>query len=1025
MKPLKLMMRAFGPYKGEEVIDFTKLENHRLFVISGKTGAGKTTIFDGIAFALYGSGSGSDRKDHKSMRSQFAEDHVHTAVELLFEVKGRTYRVFRQLSHVKKGRKTATGEEYAFFEMGPNGEALKIVERQKAKEINAKIEEIIGLTYDQFNQIIMLPQGEFRKLLTSQTENKEAILRKIFKTEHYGEIAKKLEDKKQAAETEAKMAKAMRNQYIEQIAGALPSRHSLLFERLQNQANVYQILQALEEEKLYYEQKVIVDETYYLQSFQAHNDMQEKCIESEQLNERIHVLQTKQMQLIQKENERPLFEEKKREYEAAVKASSILPLYNTYGTTEKELADAMEKLEGYEWQRQQLETALAQANHNLKMEQAREPERTKRIHDMNVLENIKPIYEEVDILVKKIPTLQRNVEQLNEEMTNVKALYEKYKGILATHAEMVEAIEKQVAEIPETLAREQQLKEITNAFAKLNKAHENIQRLQADIETVTAHYEAVSQSYEEQEQKWIHNRAYELALTLVPGEACPVCGSIEHPNLCINDTEAIDKSALQQAKGAVVAAQQQQSIISGKLEAARSQFDDLQKELMESGVDVTKETMYKGQYLATVDALQVLQRKNEELAQLKTHVKRTTQGMEQCENELAQLRTKHEEAQRTLLQQQTILMEKQRTIPSELQTLTQVNIAYEKTEKELQLLQKALKEAEQHYELAYTNVVKVQEAIKHTDERKMDLTKKLADDQMRLQEAITQATFANEEAFKLALRTDIQMATLQQQYLQFTKEYHALTEFVQAEVQALQGKERVDVAAMRAQLVTLKETYEQAFNVLNKTREYATHCNYYAEKLTAVAEEIDQLERISGEIVQLYDVLRGKNEPRISFERYVQMGYLEQITEAANIRLERLSNGQFRLECSERQEAHGRQSGLSLDVYDSYTGQARDVKTLSGGEKFNASLCLALGMADVIQSFQGNVRIDTMFIDEGFGSLDEEALIRAIDTLIELQKSGRMVGVISHVAELKDAMPAVLEVMKQKEGYSYTTITLK
>ena len=137
-------MRAFGPYKGEEIIDFTKLENHRLFVISGKTGAGKTTIFDGIAFALYGSGSGSDRKDQKSLRSQFADDRVHTAVELLFEVHGKTYRVLRQLPHIKKGRKTATGEDYAFFEIGPNGEELKVVERQKAKEINTKIEEILA-----------------------------------------------------------------------------------------------------------------------------------------------------------------------------------------------------------------------------------------------------------------------------------------------------------------------------------------------------------------------------------------------------------------------------------------------------------------------------------------------------------------------------------------------------------------------------------------------------------------------------------------------------------------------------------------------------------------------------------------------------------------------------------------------------------------------------------------------------------------------------------------------------------------
>lgn len=1025
MKPLKLTMRAFGPYKDEEIIDFTKLENHRLFVISGKTGAGKTTIFDGIVFALYGSGSGSDRKDQKSLRSQFADDQVHTAVELIFEVHGKTYRVLRQLPHVKQGRKTATGEDYAFFEIGPNGEELKVVERQKAKEINTKIEEIIGLTYDQFNQIIMLPQGEFRKLLTSQTENKEAILRKIFKTERYGEIAKKLEDKKQAAETQAKMAKAMRDQYIEQISGALPLRESLLFERLQNHANVYQIMQALDEEKFYYEQKAITDEAHYENCFKAHNDMQEKCIEGEKLNERIHILQSKREQLAQKESERSVFEHKKHEYEAAVKAANILPLYHAHSTTSSELQDTAEKLERYEAQLKQLEVQLAQANDYLRDEQAREPERTKRINGINELEKIKPVYEEIDQLSKKIPVLQRNVAQLTQEITDVEALYNQQKVALAQQTELIEKIEQQVALLPEKLKLEQQLKDVTNAFLKINKAHEQILLLQTDVEKATAYYEEASRQYEEQERKWIHNRAYELALTLVPGSACPVCGSTEHPNLQTNETGTVDKLVLQQTKTAMVSAQQHQSIMNGKLEAATLQLQDFQQELSASGVDLSKEDDYKQKFNQASYEVQALQQKSVELTQLKAQLKQTKQAMEQCEEKLVVLRNRHGEQQQLLLQQQTILTEKQNTIPSHLQTLAQVNEAYEKVHEELYSLQKALKEAEQKYEIVHTNTIKVREAVKHTHERKIALTTKLTQDKMQLQEAIAQANFADENAFKLALRTEDQIVTLQQQYMDFTKELHALTQFVQAEERALQGKELIDVEGMRVQLQLLKEAYEQAFNKLNKTREYATHCDHYAHKLASVAEEIDQLEKISGEIVQLYDVLRGKNEPRISFERYVQMGYLEQITEAANIRLYNLSNGQFRLECSERQESHGRQSGLSLDVYDSYTGQARDVKTLSGGEKFNASLCLALGMADVIQSFQGNVRIDTMFIDEGFGSLDEESLMRAIDTLIELQKSGRMVGVISHVAELKDAMPAILEVEKLKEGYSRTKIILK
>ena len=193
---------------------------------------GKTSIFDAICFALYGTSSGSDRDQTKMLRSDFANDDTHTGVELIFEMHSKKYRVLRQLSHVKKGRKTATGEKYELYEILTDGTEVAVVERQRVSDINPKMEEIIGLTYDQFSQIVMLPQGEFRKLLTSQSENKEAILRKIFKTDRYGKMVKKLEDKKLKAEHDARAAKGMRDSYIEQIAGALPVRESELLAHL-------------------------------------------------------------------------------------------------------------------------------------------------------------------------------------------------------------------------------------------------------------------------------------------------------------------------------------------------------------------------------------------------------------------------------------------------------------------------------------------------------------------------------------------------------------------------------------------------------------------------------------------------------------------------------------------------------------------------------------------------------------------------------------------------------------------------
>lgn len=310
--------------------------------------------------------------------------------------------------------------------------------------------------------------------------------------------------------------------------------------------------------------------------------------------------------------------------------------------------------------------------------------------------------------------------------------------------------------------------------------------------------------------------------------------------------------------------------------------------------------------------------------------------------------------------------------------------------------------------------MRVEEAIKN-----------LKKHEAQFRDALKSARFESIDDFIRSKRTDLEQKHLYDQYLNFTKVLHSLTEQVKIEKEQLDGKEKIDLKEAQEELDGLKRDYERAHQILNESKNIEQICLDYLNKLQHIGQEIVDLEETSNQIVNLYNVLRGQNNKKVSFERYVQMGYLEQITEAANIRLKNLSNGQFYLQCSDRQESHGRQSGLSLDVYDTYTGQSRDVKSLSGGEKFNASLCLALGLADVIQSYQGNVRIDTMFIDEGFGSLDEESLIKAIDTLIDLQKSGRMIGVISHVAELKAAMPAILQVEKLKEGYSKTSIILK
>jgi len=291
--------------------------------------------------------------------------------------------------------------------------------------------------------------------------------------------------------------------------------------------------------------------------------------------------------------------------------------------------------------------------------------------------------------------------------------------------------------------------------------------------------------------------------------------------------------------------------------------------------------------------------------------------------------------------------------------------------------------------------------------------------------ALQEHHFPSKEVYNQAKMNEQDQQKVKKEIDSFKEERTSLNRNVEELQKELKEKERVDVSTLDEQLKQLKNAYEIAFEKWKLSERHYKDTGRLKKDITDTEKKVLEKEEELRTITDLYDVVRGQNHQKISFERYLQIDYLEQIIGAANQRLKRLSNGQFYLMRSDRQESHGRQSGLALDVYDAYTGQTRDVKTLSGGEKFNASLCLALGMSDVIQSFQGSISIDTMFIDEGFGTLDEESLNKAIDTLVELQQSGRMIGVISHVQELKTVFPAVLEVKKTKAGSSTTSFITK
>ncbi|WML53135.1 SMC family ATPase [Neobacillus sp. PS3-12] len=1030
MRPLKITMTAFGPYKHSEVIDFTELKNNRLFVISGNTGAGKTTIFDAICFALYGSASGEDRSETKYLRSDFADDDVHTAIELEFELHNRFYRIKRQLPHVKIGNKSATGEQYEFYEK-VNGREIPCVDRQIVSEINKKVEELVGLTKDQFSQIVMLPQGEFRKLLTSQTENKEEILRKIFRTEPYRWISDRLKEKKKFAEEEFKRESATRDRYISDIQAALPLREeSNLFEFLsQENYNTNQIISGLEEEILYFQDEVGRNKQNEETSGAAYNKKLEEFHKAEQVNEEFKKLEDKQKNLEELTAQLPLFKEKEIQLENAERASKIEPYEKQVNEWREDEKNKKQRLDFAVAEQKNAVSTLEKVQRNFELEESKKEEREKIARQLDRYHDFLPTVKDMDNKKAELTRQEQQVQNLGKVLDVLKTKIKTEKDSKVQLGRSIKELEKAVDQLAE---KQQKLTDMRDRIRVLHEylgIYKNQVELQNLFKTKEESFQAIKQKYEKLEEAWVNGQASILAIHLHDGKPCPVCGSTEHPNKAQGQDAVPTREELDLVKKELELKDSEYRDLVAQLKNGKDQFEQKAKEVAEIGVQVQE---VQPEYKRLAEEGQALKKDVERLGKEKEKLSKLKNDLETKEKQLEGFEAEQEAAAKAYQEQNTVYeskkavyVEQVNRIPEEIRTLAELNRKITEINNLKNKLENAWEQAQKQLQLAKETVAKASVNVSGMKEQLEESSLKKENSEQQFLGALLQANFSAEDDYRNAKMLENARITLKEEIDQFKNNLATLKQQVLEYQDDLKDKTKIDLPELKSELDELNSAYEEAKKLLLKSEQNQQKANELKHTIIKAEKSTVELEKRLNIVADLYDVIRGQNSSKISFERYLQIEYLEQIIITANERLKRLSNGQFLLIRSERQESRGKQSGLGLDVFDAYTGQTRDVKTLSGGEKFNASLCLALGMADVIQSFQGGVSIDTMFIDEGFGSLDEESLNKAVDTLIDLQQSGRMIGVISHVQELKNTIPAILEVKKTKEGYSQTKFVIK
>ncbi|GET96336.1 TPA: SMC family ATPase [Bacillus anthracis] len=1029
MRPIQLIMMAFGPYKQKEVIDFDDLGEHRIFAISGNTGAGKTTIFDAICYVLYGEASGEERSDTSMLRSQFADDNVYTSVELTFQLKGKRYEIKRQLGHKKQGNKTITGHAVELYEV-IDEEKVPAVDRFHVTDVNKKVEDLIGLSKHQFSQIVMLPQGEFRKLLTSETENKEEILRRIFKTDRYKLMRELLDQKRKQWKDVLQEKQKERELYFRNVF-KLPIRDGAILETLveQEHVNTHQVVEALEQETAVYkaevEQLQVEQDVQTKQlkdaetRFHAAKSVNEKFIDLQQKNEKYNTLQ---------EN-RTVIEMKETSFKRAEQAKRLLPFeqWHEEAMQNEQKAESLLKQIIAKKENIMNNFELAQEKYEVVKNKESERENVKKL--VQRLEELQPIIaslaekqlnlQNAEIQIGKLKESMQNLDRQLEEHTNQKQL------MTGELQQLEQALEQYVDKVEELTNMREDAKVLKQAY----DVWQEKQKFEKEKEAAYSKMQLAVNAYENMERRWLSEQAGILALHLHDGESCPVCGSTTHPKKATEQSGAIDENELNGLRDKKNIAEKLHVQLEEKWNFYHHQYEQVIEEVKKRGyqseelVETYSALVQKGKQLAT--EVNTLKASEETRKQIAVKIKSVEEKVDALQKQKREVETEQHRIEMDCMQLRTSYEHDKKNIPENLQTVQAWKVQFDQAMHELKLMEDEWKKVQEAYQHWQNENIRIQAEQEGATNQFESAKLKKEETFTRFMKELEQSGFTDQSTYKEAKLSDAEMELIQKEIQSYYSFLEVLAKQIEELHVELKDKEYMDITALGEHIKELEINLDIIKEKRQRAQNAVTYISDLHENIRRIDEQIHEEEKAFQELVDLYEVMKGDNESRISFERYILIEYLEQIVQIANERLRKLSNGQFYLKRSERVEKRNRQSGLGLDVYDAYTGQTRDVKTLSGGEKFNASLCLALGMADVIQAYEGGISIETMFIDEGFGSLDEESLTKAVDTLIDLQKSGRFIGVISHVQELKNAMPAVLEVTKQKDGCSQTRFVVK
>ena len=1085
MRPLKLTLSAFGPYAGTVCLAMEQLGTRGLYLITGDTGAGKTTIFDAITYALYGEASG-DNRDASMFRSKYALPETPTFVELEFLCSGRRYTVRRSPEYLRPARRGGgTTVQKAEAELHLPGRVVT-----KPREVTAEIVSIIGLNRSQFSQIAMIAQGDFLKLLLADTKSRQEIFREIFKTRYYMVLQERLKGESGRLQRSCEAEQASAQQYIGGVQGDDP-RLTLAKQGALPFGETLELM----------EQLIAADEQAETDSQQAMAALEGQLDEVTALLGKAEELEKTRARLAQARQQREALGAKVVADRAALEArladapkrqaleeqlhawQAEFPRYaelrqrqDTLTALEKQRAQTAAGLAAGEQQRAAKQAALEDwrreaaalagaegEKERLRAETARTESRRQALlalqEDAAQWEQLGRALQagqtQCEALARQRETLEEALHGETAALQTLRAQWNAEEGLEARREQLR-------GQLRQTRADDAALADLQTQLAQCEKARRAADTALAAYRSAMQRGTRLGEDFRQKNQAFLDEQAGILAQTLQEGAPCPVCGAVHHPAPAQMSRTAPTEAELNAAREALEDARRQameKSLAAGR---ARSAFEERQRQLLEGmapyAADPAPDTAAEQLARCREDTTGTLAKLDAALAKLDERIARrealgktiqereaALEARQQQREALAGQSSKALAAQSGLRGQRETLhaglvRQMADTLPGReltelagaladvqaaLDTLAQQRTQAEQRLRRGQELAILVPRQEQAVQALDARLAADREQLAGLNSRRAELSAQLDALRAGLQFADAAASQAAQQQARQAMeQLDAARKAAEDACHASSAELLGIDTAIQQLTALLAQSEEIDAAAQQARRESLLAQKAQAAGALQTLRTRLTTNRTALDNIRQRAASLQTLEQRYAWVRALSNTANGNlpGKEKIALETYVQMTFFDRILRRANLRLLVMSGGQYELKRRRTAENNRSQSGLELDVVDHYNGSERSVRSLSGGESFKASLSLALGLSDEVQSAAGGIRLDTMFVDEGFGSLDEESLQQALRALTGLTEGSRLVGIISHVSELKDRIDKQIIVTKDRTGGSRAQI---